>query len=371
MSTWNALSIVCPDPVQNGVISSADSNSMLQNLDIEHVLDRVFATRRLFEPAWRSPIALPQHVPRDLWFVGDLHGDLTALVNIWNYVSTQSLRRSCQPSVMFLGDIVDRGPQSEECLQFIFWLIAENPGRIGLLPGNHESTLEWDEDRRQLISQVQPAEYAEHLNAAAGEKTRRYRLSVRTAKTAVELFRAAPAAVILPDGLLIAHGGFPHSDLQPGIRTLDDLSRPKCVSDFIWLRCHPRAPRKIPNRHSLGCEFGSDDFAGFGRLMRSLGQPVEHFVRGHDHHPERFHVVSIDGQPRILTLNSMACQMPDESGNTCPARPCIGRHRPGLLPELHQVPMPDPCATEAPDHPLPSGFMNRGITFGAYDHDNR
>jgi hypothetical protein len=42
-----------------------------------------------------------------------------------------------------------------------------------------------------------------------------------------------------------------------------------------------------------------------------------------------------------------------------------------LLPELHQVPMPDPCATEAPDHPLPSGFMNRGITFGAYDHDNR
>jgi serine/threonine protein phosphatase 1 len=63
--------------------------------------------------------------------IGDVHGCFTALTALW-----QMVQPSEQDTVVFLGDYVDRGPESREVLD---WLIRESakPNRI-FLRGNHE-----------------------------------------------------------------------------------------------------------------------------------------------------------------------------------------------------------------------------------------
>ena len=62
-------------------------------------------------------------------FVGDLHGD---------YESLSSAARQDVEAVVFLGDYVDRGPNSLEVLLGVLALKAGNPERVVVLRGNHE-----------------------------------------------------------------------------------------------------------------------------------------------------------------------------------------------------------------------------------------
>ncbi len=67
-------------------------------------------------------------------FVGDTHGD---------FESTRSVvSKELGKSVMvFLGDYVDRGPQQLENIVYLLELKLENPDKIILLRGNHETPL--------------------------------------------------------------------------------------------------------------------------------------------------------------------------------------------------------------------------------------
>ena len=87
------------------------------------------------------------------------------------------------------------------------------------------------------------------------------------------LFARAPRALFFPDGLLVAHGGFPLVDLHPRAGRDGRLERPGLLSDFVWTRAHPKARRKLPNRFSRGSQFGYEDFADFCALSaRSDGR---------------------------------------------------------------------------------------------------
>jgi hypothetical protein len=63
--------------------------------------------------------------------VGDLHGNLQDLLRILN---------SGRPNAayLFLGDYVDRGPFSLECVLLLFVLTVRYPDRFVLIRGNHE-----------------------------------------------------------------------------------------------------------------------------------------------------------------------------------------------------------------------------------------
>lgn len=43
-------------------------------------------------------------------------------------------------------------------------------------------------------------------------------------------------ALFFPDGLLIAHGGFPLRDLHERLAHGGDWNDPQCRSDFVWVR---------------------------------------------------------------------------------------------------------------------------------------
>ena len=66
------------------------------------------------------------------FFVGDLHGDPTAIR------IAESFLEKTGGKVVFLGDYADRGKYQRETLSALFRLFLENPDSVVLLRGNHE-----------------------------------------------------------------------------------------------------------------------------------------------------------------------------------------------------------------------------------------
>ena len=67
-------------------------------------------------------------------FVGDLHGDFESLEKIYERYSEEE-----DVLVVFLGDYVDRGPKQLETLLGVLLWKLEDPKKIVVLRGNHES----------------------------------------------------------------------------------------------------------------------------------------------------------------------------------------------------------------------------------------
>eukprot|EP00354_Favella_ehrenbergii_P004318 CAMPEP_0170469696 /NCGR_PEP_ID=MMETSP0123-20130129/12445_1 /TAXON_ID=182087 /ORGANISM="Favella ehrenbergii, Strain Fehren 1" /LENGTH=108 /DNA_ID=CAMNT_0010736661 /DNA_START=292 /DNA_END=618 /DNA_ORIENTATION=+ len=68
--------------------------------------------------------------------VGDVHGRLYDLVN---YLDDTRVRSPENDKLLFLGDYVDRGPQSWEVVAYLCILKLERPKDVFLLRGNHET----------------------------------------------------------------------------------------------------------------------------------------------------------------------------------------------------------------------------------------
>jgi len=75
----------------------------------------------------------------EVYIIGDIHGNLTSLLKLVEIINKESPKL-----VIFLGDIVDRGPNQIECLLFVLALKILNPDVYYILRGNHE-TLEMNQ----------------------------------------------------------------------------------------------------------------------------------------------------------------------------------------------------------------------------------
>jgi hypothetical protein len=64
-------------------------------------------------------------------FVGDIHGDFDSMINAFSMFDDNS-------HIVFLGDIVDRGPNSLECIVMLMLYKAKYPERVHIIRGNHE-----------------------------------------------------------------------------------------------------------------------------------------------------------------------------------------------------------------------------------------
>ena len=67
--------------------------------------------------------------------VGDIHGMYGKLIALMKKVQFDSE----QDLLIFLGDYIDRGPQSLECLDYVMALQEQYPERVIPLMGNHEA----------------------------------------------------------------------------------------------------------------------------------------------------------------------------------------------------------------------------------------
>jgi predicted MPP superfamily phosphohydrolase len=112
-------------------------------------------------------------------FVGDTHGDLEATEIITHrYLNSEN-------KLVFLGDYVDRGPDSLENINFLLGRKLERPNSLYLLMGNHEGL---DDELR-----------------------RRYG----------EVLSSLPLAASTPNGIIALHGAL------PDVLRLEDIDRIK------------------------------------------------------------------------------------------------------------------------------------------------
>jgi hypothetical protein len=287
-----------------------------------------------------------------LWIIGDLHGDLLALEAALAQIRAHARSAAAPPPrIIFLGDFFDDEGLGLEVLVRLFELIVEAPELVCVIAGNHDEALSYDGKR--FASSVSPADFADFLNANLAHEW-----IVRAGKLAVRLTAHAPRALFFPDGLLVAHGGFPLVDLHPALADTADWNAPSCLSDFVWARMHPKARRKIPNRFSRGSQFGYQDFADFCALSARLGRPVTHLVRGHDHIEERFAIYPAYQAHPVLTTVALSRRLPRERFGTYERAPTLARVNTASLPQVYQLYIPASLINEVfpqTEHGIDSG----------------
>src|SRR6476659_4786 len=70
--------------------------------------------------------------------VGDIHGNLPALNDILSQLRGEA---AAGDTVVFLGDYIDRGPDTKRCVDAILEFQQEVSARVVCLRGNHEEWL--------------------------------------------------------------------------------------------------------------------------------------------------------------------------------------------------------------------------------------
>ncbi len=177
-------------------------------------------------------------------FVGDVHGDVDAVERV--------LTRSCASGtvVVFLGDLVDRGPSSREALTQVLRAKLEHPEAVFLLMGNHEA---WG------AVPFRPADFWESLS---GEE----------ASTLARVLLRLPFAAWHPTGVLALHGAL------PDLSALDDLTSLAVPSpawrDVTWgdWRTHVAESESLTGRPA----YGEREF-----MARAVRLGVRILVRSH------------------------------------------------------------------------------------------
>lgn len=269
-----------------------------------------------------------------LWIIGDLHGDLLALEAALAQIRDHArVAEVAAPRIIFLGDFFDDQGLGLELLLRVFELIVSAPELVCVIAGNHDEALSYDGVR--FASTVSPSDFADFLNA-----NRTHEWIERVGKLAVRLTAQAPRALFFPDGLLVAHGGFPLTDLHSKLAETGDWNDPACLSDFVWARAHPKARRKMPNRFSRGSQFGYEDFADFCVLSARLGRPVTHMTRGHDHVDERYAIYPAYHAHPVLTTVALSRRLNRELFGPYERTPTVARVVEATLPQVYRLHIP-------------------------------
>ncbi|MFZ2996189.1 metallophosphoesterase [Sphingobium sp.] len=97
--------------------------------------------RRLFSAFAAAPIDAPRGLVPDgqrIYAVGDIHGRLDLLDDLLDRIAADERTRPVSAvSLIFLGDLIDRGPQSAQVVQRLLDLSRDHAG-VRFLMGNHE-----------------------------------------------------------------------------------------------------------------------------------------------------------------------------------------------------------------------------------------
>jgi hypothetical protein len=288
-----------------------------------------------------------------LLVIGDIHGDSWSLAAAlaladhpdWLYEQGLLAPPKRELTVLLLGDLVDRGPDSPLCALMALRRFRDRPLKSLMVAGNHDVSYSWVESGNHFSSLVEPCEFGDWLNRDDAEDAEG---RIRLGRKFVEFVAQLPRAIVTPSGLLAVHAGVPHIDLLPKLTDLESLQASgQARDDFTWLRLAERASKKIPNRSSRGCEIGTHQWAAsidnLSSILGRAGWPrIRCAVRGHDHHTERFHVHQAGFPPlTMLTVNSMGDAVDDPIRLGSKSRHgCVAVYDGGRMPRLVRIVMP-------------------------------
>jgi len=193
-------------------------------------------------------------------FVGDTHGDVHSSLKAFGVSADVYI---------FLGDYVDRGPMQLENLLFLLAKKLEDPDRVLLLRGNHESPL---------------------MNIHYGffEEVG-YRYGPRAYSAFAKVFSTLPYATLVNGSVLALHGGL--ATTLSSVEDLRRLSRPdelpsdRTAFEVLWNDPSESVRGFAPSPRGPGIYlFGSDVFERFAE-----GSGIKLLVRAHEYFAEGVH----------------------------------------------------------------------------------
>jgi len=216
--------------------------------------------------------------------VGDLHGDLESLVDVFNESNfMQKLDRNQDASIVFLGDYGDRGPFSAEVFYTVLSLKLHHPEHVVLMRGNHEGP----EDLT-----ARPNDLPEQFQMRFGDGWDEAHWKVHG------LFSCLYSAVLVEERFLMIHGGLPSHSC-----TLDDLAyaherhpRQRFLEDMLWSDPSDSVQGSSASPRGAGRLFGKTITE---EALERFG--VKALIRGHEPCEDGY---KIDHDGRILTLFS-------------------------------------------------------------------
>jgi serine/threonine protein phosphatase 1 len=170
------------------------------------------------------------HISTLTYAIGDVHGQYDLLDALLAFIQTDADRRRQDPRVIFLGDIVDRGPESKNCIELVISTLKRWP-KSKLILGNHD-----DWFLRVLgVDAPDPAVVRAWFNNGGLPTISNYDYEpdLRYARQAItleyehhiELFRRA--SLIELDGAF----AFVHAGIDPN-KAVDNQDREDC----LWIR---------------------------------------------------------------------------------------------------------------------------------------
>ncbi len=213
---------------------------------------------------------------RDIWFVGDVHGDILAFRSAMAFIASNSLHR---PIYVFLGDLFDRNPFGLNVLIEAMGLLRDTPDSVFFIAGNHDDGLEWTD--AGFSSRITPHQFSDELNAFGDEATKEF------AREYVRLAKKLPVGLVLPNGIFATHGGVP-SRPERAVKNIWEGKDAKEIKRLIAEKrseflCN-RFQKDVSNGTKISPDFSWMEIINFGEAIeKAYGVPVRSMVRGHDH----------------------------------------------------------------------------------------
>jgi protein phosphatase len=267
----------------------------------------------------------PAHptVTSPAYVFGDIHGNFKDL----HYFCTQLINfddlRFAPYRFVFLGDYVDRGDFSVECVAFLFALKALAPHKVTLLRGNHEDTLV-NGDRNLY----RDTSYKAQCHAVFGEL-----LGERVWTRTNDVFSHLPLTANIDNRIFCTHGGLPRYAGGPDHRMENLRKKIPPMRSFFEIPAN-ETPESRAVRQSATDVCWSDpaederrmDRFGFGQNPRGNGvimfggTAVDQFLNeyGFEYifraHQEKSDGLKISKNARVITIFSTSAYVGHQNG---------------------------------------------------------
>ena len=158
--------------------------------------------------------------------VGDIHGMYEKLIALMEKIRFNS----AEDLLIFLGDYIDRGPQSLECLDYVMALNKQCPERVICLKGNHEDMCvnyyEYEFHKRSLMDNFGKQMVLVWLDNGGRETYRQFKKLKRS-----ELRKRLWWIKALSNHYQVGDYYFCHAGIQPFI----PLEKQR-EGDLLWMR---------------------------------------------------------------------------------------------------------------------------------------
>ncbi|MEM3947024.1 MAG: metallophosphoesterase [Metallosphaera sp.] len=216
-----------------------------------HILELVFKSQEKFSSM--KPLLRLGNKTK-VAYIGDTHG----AYNVTKYVFDNF---SDFDSIVFLGDYVDREPYGLENLEIILDKFLENPDKVIVLRGNHESPL--TNDYYGFKEEVEE------------------KLDEQSYNSFVDMFAVMPYAAVINDYLCV-HGGIARE--LKSLQQIEELPKPDVMPEneiafeLLWNDPREELEGFVPNIRGEGTYFYGNDVT----LDFLKNNSLKGIIRGHE-----------------------------------------------------------------------------------------